>query len=57
MKMKDVILGKVWAQKKSIQCTIPKDFVYDLGIENGNTIVFTKVGNSIVMTKLDLENL
>lgn len=54
---KDVILGKVWAQKKSIQCTIPKDFVYDLGIENGNTIVFTKVGNSIVMTKLDLENL
>jgi len=54
---KDVILGKVWTQKKSTQCTIPKDFVDDLGIESGSTIVFTKVENSIVITKLDLENL
>jgi hypothetical protein len=59
----DIILGKVWAQKSGksksscIQCTIPRDFASDLGIEGGNTIAFTRTEKGILMTKVDLENL
>jgi bifunctional DNA-binding transcriptional regulator/antitoxin component of YhaV-PrlF toxin-antitoxin module len=52
----DIVIGKVWKTKGSTQCTIPKDFSDGLGIDNGDSIVFTKVGNSIIITKLNLDN-
>jgi len=51
----EVVVGKTWRSKNSIQCTLPLEMAKDIGIEVGESIVFTKVGDSIVVTRLNVE--
>jgi bifunctional DNA-binding transcriptional regulator/antitoxin component of YhaV-PrlF toxin-antitoxin module len=57
--MKDIIIGKVWKAKNSIQCTIPKEFCneMDINAENSIKFVYDNDNKSIIITKADLKNL
>ena len=60
--MKDIVIGKVWLQKNSIQCTIPREMANEMNLNPGDSIKFVynndeRLGQSVTITKVYLNNL